>query len=79
MSITIVTQYDIPLMHKIENKISKHIFLSFFFFAFKFNKDYNFYYLLDLSLKEFKINEKEVLKILTEVAVTRSEAEIVIL
>jgi len=32
---------------------------------------------LDLSLKEYKINEKEILKILTEVAVTRSEAEIV--
>jgi hypothetical protein len=31
----------------------------------------------DLSLVEYKINEKELLKILTEVAVTRSEAEIV--
>ena len=31
----------------------------------------------DLSLKEHKLNEKEILKILTEVAVTRSEAEIV--
>ena len=31
-----------------------------------------------MSLKEYKINEKELLKILTEVAVTRSEAEIVI-
>ena len=30
-----------------------------------------------MSLKEYKINEKEILKILTEVAVTRSEAEIV--
>ncbi|CAF0918175.1 unnamed protein product, partial [Brachionus calyciflorus] len=29
-----------------------------------------------LSLKEHKLNEKEILKILTEVAVTRSEAEI---
>jgi hypothetical protein len=34
---------------------------------------------LDLTLKEYKVNEKEVLKILTEVAVTRSEAEMVLL
>ena len=33
--------------------------------------------MLDLTLEEFKINEKEILKIITEVAVTRSEAEIV--
>jgi hypothetical protein len=32
-------------------------------------------YLKDLTLKEQKLNEKEVLKILTEVAVTRAEAE----
>lgn len=32
-----------------------------------------------MSLKEYKINEKEILKILTEVAVTRSEAEIVLM
>jgi hypothetical protein len=32
-----------------------------------------------MSLKEYKINEKEILKILTEVAVTRSEAEIVLI
>ena len=34
-------------------------------------------FILDLTLKEYKLNEKEVLKILTEVAVTRSEAAIV--
>lgn len=50
-AITIVTQYDIPLMHKIENKINQ-------------------------TLKEYTLNEKEILKILTEVAVTRSEAQI---
>lgn len=33
---------------------------------------------LDQTLKEYTLNEKEILKILTEVAVTRSEAQIVI-
>jgi len=47
-----VSQYDVPLMHKIENKIN-------------------------LTLSEYKLNEKEILKILTEVSVTRSEAAIV--
>lgn len=38
----------------------------------------NFFFIfLDLSLKEYKLNEKDILKILTEVSVTRSEAEIV--
>lgn len=50
-SITFVTQYDVELMNKIENKIN-------------------------LVLKEEKLNEKEILKILVEVGVTRSEAEI---
>ncbi len=52
MAITMVSQYDIPLMHKIENKIN-------------------------MKLSEYKLNEKEILKILTEVSVTRSEAAIV--
>jgi len=30
MAITLVTQYDVPLMHKIENKISKLNLRSFF-------------------------------------------------
>ncbi len=52
MAVTLVSQYDVPLMHKIENKIN-------------------------LTLSEYKLNEKEILKILTEVSVTRSEAAIV--
>lgn len=72
-AITIVSQYDIPLMHKIENKISKiekiKLEVIYFFFFVK----------SDLTLNEYKLSEKEILKILTEVAVTRSEAEIVII
>lgn len=74
-AITIVTQYDIPLMHKIENKIS--MFTKIFIFKIimkKFNSLKS-----DLSLSEYKLNEKDILKILTEVSVTRSEAEIVYL
>ena len=26
MAVTMVTQYDVPMMHKIENKISKYVF-----------------------------------------------------
>ncbi|CAF0899869.1 unnamed protein product [Didymodactylos carnosus] len=50
-AITLVTQYDIKLMHKIEA-------------------------LVDKVLLEYKVNEKEVLKLLVEVAMTRSQVEI---
>ncbi|XP_003974400.1 probable ATP-dependent RNA helicase DDX49 [Takifugu rubripes] len=51
VSITLVTQYDIHLVHSIEEQIQT-------------------------KLKEFPVEEKEVLKILTQVNVTRRECEI---
>lgn len=51
MSITLVTQYDIHLIHSIEEQIQT-------------------------KLKEYPVVEKEVLKILTQVNVTRRECEI---
>ncbi|XP_041419274.1 probable ATP-dependent RNA helicase DDX49 isoform X2 [Xenopus laevis] len=51
MAITLVTQYDIHLVHAIEGQIN-------------------------LKLEEFKVKEKDVLKILTQVNVTRRECEI---
>ena len=50
-AITLVTQYDVKLMHKIEDRISK-------------------------KLLEYKIKEKQVLKLLVEVSMTRSQVEI---
>lgn len=50
-AITLVTQYDVKLMHKIEDRIGK-------------------------QLSEFKVKEKEVLKLLVEVSMTRSQVEI---
>ncbi|CAF0993564.1 unnamed protein product [Adineta steineri] len=50
-AITLVTQYDVKLMHKIEDRISK-------------------------SLTEYRVQEKEVLKLLVEVSMTRSQVEI---
>ena len=50
-AITLVTQYDVKLMHKIEDRVSK-------------------------QLMEYRIKEKEVLKLLVEVAMTRSQVEI---
>ncbi|CAF4277888.1 unnamed protein product [Rotaria magnacalcarata] len=50
-SITLVTQYDVKLMHKIEDRISK-------------------------QLTEYRVKEKEVLKLLVEVSMTRSQVEI---
>jgi ATP-dependent RNA helicase DDX49/DBP8 len=50
-SITLVTQYDVKLMHKIEERIDK-------------------------QLMEYRIKEKDVLKLLVEVAMTRSQVEI---
>nr|CAC33024.1 hypothetical protein [Takifugu rubripes] len=52
VSITLVTQYDIHLVHSIEEQIR------------------------ETKLKEFPVEEKEVLKILTQVNVTRRECEI---
>jgi ATP-dependent RNA helicase DDX49/DBP8 len=46
-----VTQYDVKLMHKIEDRISK-------------------------PLMEYRLKEKEVLKLLVEVSMTRSQVEI---
>ncbi|XP_008330306.1 putative ATP-dependent RNA helicase DDX49 [Cynoglossus semilaevis] len=51
VSITLVTQYDIHLVHSIEEQIQT-------------------------KLKEYPVKEKEVLKILTQVNVTRRECEI---
>uniref|UniRef100_A0AAX7SDT4 RNA helicase n=1 Tax=Astatotilapia calliptera TaxID=8154 RepID=A0AAX7SDT4_ASTCA len=51
VSITLVTQYDIHLIHSIEEQIQT-------------------------KLKEYPVEEKEVLKILTQVNVTRRECEI---
>ncbi|KAL1023232.1 hypothetical protein UPYG_G00038030 [Umbra pygmaea] len=53
VSITLVTQYDIHLVHSIEEQIQT-------------------------KLKEYPLEEKEVLKILTQVNVTRRECEIVL-
>jgi len=50
-AITLVTQYDVKLMHKIEERINK-------------------------SLTEYRIKEKDVLKLLVEVSMTRSQVEI---
>ncbi|CAF4333804.1 unnamed protein product [Rotaria sp. Silwood2] len=50
-AITFVTQYDVKLMHKIEDRINK-------------------------PLIEYHIKEKEVLKLLVEVSMTRSQVEI---
>ena len=50
-SITLVTQYDVKLMHKIEDRIGK-------------------------QLLEYRVKEKEVLKLLVEVSMTRSQVEI---
>jgi ATP-dependent RNA helicase DDX49/DBP8 len=50
-AITLVTQYDVKLMHKIEERIDK-------------------------SLTEYRVKEKEVLKLLVEVSMTRSQVEI---
>jgi len=50
-AITLVTQYDVKLMHKIEDRIGK-------------------------SLLEYRVKEKEVLKLLVEVSMTRSQVEI---
>ena len=65
-------------MHKIENKISM-IFCFVTIIMLELKKKWFVLFKLDLTLKEYKVNEKEVLKILTEVAVTRSEAEMVLL
>jgi hypothetical protein len=46
-----------------------YFIIKFIFIQIHINKD--------LSLKEYKLDEKAILKILTEVSVTRSEAEIV--
>jgi len=50
-AITLVTQYDVKLMHKIEERIDRHLI-------------------------EYKVKEKDVLKLLVEVAMTRSQIEI---
>jgi ATP-dependent RNA helicase DDX49/DBP8 len=50
-AITLVTQYDVKLMHKIEERIDK-------------------------QLTEYRVKEKEVLKLLVEVSMTRSQVEI---
>lgn len=50
-SITLVTQYDVKLMHKIEDRIGK-------------------------PLMEYRLKEKDVLKLLVEVSMTRSQVEI---
>lgn len=50
-AITLVTQYDVKLMHKIEDRINK-------------------------QLMEYRVKEKEVLKLLVEVSMTRSQVEI---
>ena len=50
-AITLVTQYDVKLMHKIEDRVSK-------------------------QLMEYRVQEKEVLKLLVEVSMTRSQVEI---
>lgn len=50
-AITLVTQYDVKLMHKIEDRVGK-------------------------QLLEYRIKEKEVLKLLVEVSMTRSQVEI---
>ncbi len=50
-AITLVTQYDVKLMHKIEARIDK-------------------------QLTEYRVKEKEVLKLLVEVSMTRSQVEI---
>ena len=65
-------------MHKIENKISM-IFCFVTIIMLELKKKLFVLFKLDLNLKEYKVNEKELLKILTEVAVTRSEAEMVLL
>jgi ATP-dependent RNA helicase DDX49/DBP8 len=50
-AITLVTQYDVKLMHKIEDRVGK-------------------------QLMEYRVQEKEVLKLLVEVSMTRSQVEI---
>ena len=50
-AITLVTQYDVKLMHKIEDRINK-------------------------QLTEYRVKEKEVLKLLVEISMTRSQVEI---
>ena len=50
-AITLVTQYDVKLMHKIEDRIGK-------------------------QLTEYRVKEKDVLKLLVEVSMTRSQVEI---
>ncbi|CAF1083756.1 unnamed protein product [Adineta ricciae] len=50
-AITLVTQYDVKLMHKIEDRVGK-------------------------QLNEYRVKEKDVLKLLVEVSMTRSQVEI---
>jgi ATP-dependent RNA helicase DDX49/DBP8 len=50
-AITLVTQYDVKLMHKIEERIDK-------------------------QLMEYRVKEKEVLKLLVEVSMTSSHCDI---